>query len=471
MRCGAAITGGFGKFGSDRSGSFAIMVAMVLAVIALSAGYAVNLAQLYNVKSSLRQALDSAVTSAARDITTGVIEVDQARSWVELFLKANGGPTIMDGGRIVLDRLTVDRASGTIDATAYVDVAVYFPLFGADNEQRVRSVSAALYSDKKIEVAMMLDITGSMAKKGSKNKIGDLQKAAANAVNSLLAGQDLKDPRVRVAILPYAEAVNTGGLSEAVFVEKKGGSNLPPPIDKAISASAGAPDNCATERKNVDGSADFSDDGPYSQRTYVEKKEVKTYLARVNRDDRLEVCPKAELIALTADAGKLLDTIDDFQADGVTAGGIAAQWGYYMLSPKWRDAIRNAGLGAGPANHDRKKVSKVAILMTDGQFNTAFAGVRDGNDRNNQPQLDQGVRSRAHAENICANMKADGIEVFTIGFDLGTSERSEAKAVLKNCASPDTSAIRHYHEASTGADLDNAFKDIIRNIERLALTK
>ena len=61
----------------------------------------------------------------------------------------------------------------------------------------------------------------------------------------------------------------------------------------------------------------------------------------------------------------------------MTAGGIAAQWGYYMLSPEWRDAIKAAGMGGGPADHDPKKVAKVAILMTDGQFNTAFAG-REG---------------------------------------------------------------------------------------------
>ncbi len=76
---------------------------------------------------------------------------------------------------------------------------------------------------------------------------------------------------------------------------------------------------------------------------------------RVNRDDRLDVCPEAELIALTANKKKLLDTIDDFEADGVTAGGIAAQWGYYMLSPKWRDAIKAAGMGAGPADHDQRR--------------------------------------------------------------------------------------------------------------------
>jgi hypothetical protein len=267
--------------------------------------------------------------------------------------------------------------------------------------------------------------------------------------------------------------VNTGGLADAVFVEKKGGSNLPPPIDQAVLASAGAPDKCATERKNVDGTADFSDDGPYVERTYIDSdNKERIYLARVNRDDRLDDCPRAELIALTADKDKLLTTIGDFRADGVTAGGIAAQWGYYMLSPKWRDAIKAAGMGAGPADHDRKKVAKVAILMTDGQFNTAFAGVKNGS----TPQMQQGDKARAYAEAICANMRGEGIEVFTIGFALddrsmSREERQHAKTVLKNCSTTDTSSMKHYFEASTGEELDAAFKEIIANTERLAITR
>ena len=41
------------------------------------------------------------------------------------------------------------------------------------------------------------------------NKIGDLQTAASGAVEDLLDNNiDPKNPRVRVAIVPYAEAVN-----------------------------------------------------------------------------------------------------------------------------------------------------------------------------------------------------------------------------------------------------------------------
>ena len=199
-----------------------MLTGAILAVIVLSAGYAVNIAQLYNVRSSLRQALDAAVTSTARDITTGRIKADDARGMVELFLKANGDPTFMGGDRLVLDKLIVDKAKSTIEATGYVDVDLYFPLFGLSDERRVTNVSAAVYSDKKVEVAMMLDVTGSMEKNAQTDKIGDLKDAAENAVTAMLSNQDPKNPRVRVAIVPYASGVNVGELADNVYAEQSG---------------------------------------------------------------------------------------------------------------------------------------------------------------------------------------------------------------------------------------------------------
>lgn len=491
MRYGSAVARRVGLFGGDRSGSFAIMTAMVAAVITLSAGFAVNLAQLYNVRSSLRQALDSAVTSTARDITTGKIKTEDARDWVERFLKANGDPTFMSGDRLVLDRLTIDKARNTIEVAGYVDVDIYFPLFGLSKQRRVTNVSAAIYADKDIEVAMMLDVTGSMGATRTTDKIGDLKMAAENAVKTMLQYQDPKNPRVRVALVPYASGVNVGDLADSIYAERSSKSDLPPAADdpviggkkgstelpafgkyvSMVNSAFPREDNCATERKDKNGSADFTDDSPDTIRI---NKQNKKYYALVNRDDNLRgsgmnKCPDAKIVPMTADQDVLLESIGKFKASGYTAGAIAVQWTYYMLSPKWRNTIKNAGLGNGPANHDKRKVSKVAILMTDGQFNTAFAGVSSGFNR-------QDSKTRQNAESICKNMKDDGIEIYTIGFDLNNrdmsrEEREAAKGVLKNCATADSSAIKHYFEASTGEELDAAFREIIANTERLALTQ
>lgn len=427
-----------GRFSKDAGGNFAIVIAVAAPAIMMSVGYGINITQLYHVRSDLAQALDSAVTSTARDLTTGVIAEEDARGMVEAFLTANSGTGFATADKISLDRLVVNRAQNTVEASASVEVAIAFPVFGASSTKRVAVESASLYSDKQIEVAMMLDVTGSMA--GS--KIRDLKAATGSAVGAFLNGQDRRNPRVRVSLVPYADAVNTGPLAHTVFVEREGGSDVPRALDDPRAVSAGSFDGCATERKDRDGKADLSGAGPYT--------------AMVNRDDRLQFCPRASLAPLTADKNALERVIGRFRADGHTAGHIGIQWTRYMLSPEWAGVLDPK---SRPAEYNDENVAKYAILMTDGEFNTAFAGVREGDNTRNQPG-----KSRSYAERLCQEMRDDGIEIFTIGFMLN---QANAKRVMRNCAS----SASQYYEVADGEALVTAYEDIARNIEQLTLTK
>lgn len=200
-----------GGFARDRGGNFAIVFGFAASVLALGVGFAVNVSQLYNAKSSLQSIVDAAVTSTARDLTTGVIKEADANKSVQAFLDANSAAGILQTDQIVLDKLTVDKTAKTVRADVHADVAFYFPLFSMGDMQRVGVSTTALYSDKTIEVAMMLDVTGSM----TGQKIKDLRTAAANAVDSFLDNQNQANPRVRVSIVPYANSVNAGSLAES----------------------------------------------------------------------------------------------------------------------------------------------------------------------------------------------------------------------------------------------------------------
>ena len=480
MRLLDRLAGAVRDFGRDRRGNFGMMMAVVTPVLLLAGGYGVNVAQMVNARSNLLNALDSAITSTARDLTTGVITEDQARSAIEAFLIANGSGGLTDAERITLDSLVIDKLAGTVSARASVRVDMVFPVFGHANSQTISTESAALYSDKKIEVAMMLDVTESM----SGSKIRDLKTAASNAVEALTRNQKQDKPRVRIALIPYSDGVNVGALAkDVVYVEKADGADLPPPIDatqaeiavnlglpanasktRIANESANIPDKCATERKGADLKPDFSDAAPDAVRTRIIDGKKREYRALVNRDERLNSCAAAVLMPLSPDAEALKKQIGNFSVAGYTAGAIGIQWTYYMLSEKWRPAIRNAGLGDGPADADPKEVAKVAILMTDGEFNTVHVDVV-GDKRQVRRQE---TKSRSYAESLCERMKADGIEVFTIGFKLNSSN---AKNVMKNCASKDTGSLKHYYETSSGDELNAAFLTIARNIEALALTQ
>ena len=218
MRQFKGVVRGVDGFARDRGGNFAVLFGAAASVLALAVGFAVNISQLYNAKSSLQGVVDAAVTSTARDLTLGVIKEADASTSVQAFLDANSAAGILQAGQIVLDKLTVDRTARTVQADVHADIGLYFPLFGTGGQQRVGASTTALYSNKTVEVAMMLDVTGSMAGQ----KIKDLRTAAGNAVDSFLTGQDLSNPRVRVSIVPYANSVNVGSLAAStVFVETK----------------------------------------------------------------------------------------------------------------------------------------------------------------------------------------------------------------------------------------------------------
>ncbi|MGX5825951.1 pilus assembly protein TadG-related protein [Mesorhizobium sp. 43Arga] len=442
-----------GGFARHSDGNFAILFGFAASVLALAAGFSVDISQLYNAKSSLQGVVDAAVTSTARDLTTGVIKEADASKAVQAFLVANGMAGILQPGQIVLDRLVVDRTANTVQADAHVDVALFFPVFGMANTQRVAASTTSLYSDKTIEVAMMLDVTGSMAGQ----KIKDLKTAAANAVDSFLGGQDPSKPRVRVSIVPYANSVNAGQLAaSSVYVEANAGERKQAPGNGSaqLASASPRPDNCATERKGADQYSDAGPDSSMVNRDYL--------LSGFATNTGTAACPVAALVPLTADAATLKNVIKDLVASGGTAGHIGVQWTWYMLSESW-GSVLNAS--QRPAKADPKKVGKYAILMTDGEFNLSYFDATGVSGVYNDAGKET---TRTAAIKLCAAMRDQGIEIFTIGFKL---DEANAVTTLQTCASPDTGSAKHFYQAADGVELDTAFQTIARNIETLALTK
>lgn len=457
------------RFARDRRGVYSVLFALMLMLIMLGVGLLIETGRAFSAKSDMRNALDAAVTSVARDITTGLIDVEDAPAALRKFIDVNTQESMAFGDGVTIDDLIIDKNNGTIEVAAHTNVDLMFPFIYPDDLLKVHSVSAAAYSDRTIEIAMMLDVTGSM--RGA--KIRDLKSAAENAVNIMLNGNGGRSERVRIALVPYAYGVNLGDkgrLPEAVHVEDSfvGGNATPPkwedywgvsrvaldPRDNDPQTQASVylpngaprPDYCATDRK---GRSALTDDSPD--------------IALVARDYRLRInqCPSAAVVPLTSDKDTLIDTIRAFSANGYTSGHIGIQWSWYLLSQKWASYLP---AGSEPARPDPEKIAKYAILMTDGEFNTAYAG----NGKANYNGGGQVLNSENRARKLCRNMKKKGIEIFTIGFQL---KEKNARDLLAECASPDTASQQHYFDVSTGDGLNKAFETIARNIEQLALTK
>jgi hypothetical protein len=163
--------------------------------------------------------------------------------------------------------------------------------------------------------------------------------------------------------------------------------------------------------------------------------------------------------------------IDKLEIAGSTAGQMGTAWAWYMLSPSWANLWPAANR---PAAYHADAVKKIAILMTDGEYNTGHcngviakdSGTGSGG---NSTKIDCNANngsSNSQAQQLCTAMKSGtGITVFTIGFDLAGNQT--AISTLRNCAS-DTSK---FYEAANGDELRQAFRDIAIQVAKLRLSQ
>lgn len=326
-----------------------------------------------------------------------------------------------------------------------------------------------------LEISMMLDVTGSMAG----DKIVDLQAAAKDLIDIVVWGDQSKYTS-RVALAPFAPAVNVGDYFTKITGKSDREDN-----DGSSSKNINYPASCLNAKGSVKSSC--SSDSKYNDIQYiakyapcvVERTDLLSqftdaapgtllggYLLSWNkaRDGKSEematTCnPTASIVPLTSDRTKLKNTIDTFKASGTTAGQLGTAFAWYLLSPSWSNIWPAESV---PTPYGTPKVKKIAILMTDGEYNT-LKGIQynDGSA--------EATTALNNAKTLCTTMKRSllpgdpNIEIYTVGFKLDTTA---SKNMLKNCATnPD-----HYYETSSGEGLKSAFRDIALKISRLRLT-
>jgi Flp pilus assembly protein TadG len=182
-------------------------------------------------------------------------------------------------------------------------------------------------------------------------------------------------------------------------------------------------------------------------------------------------CPVGMITPLTSDKTLLKGEIAKVTASGSTAGQIGLGWGWYMISPNygylWPTATQK------PAIYGKKDLMKVLILMTDGAFNTQYcngviakdAGSGSGNDSDHINCNATNGNGFAQTNTLCTNIKAKGVIIYTVGFDVG--DDATATAMLRACATdPD-----HVFFPADGAALKTAFHAIGQDISSLRIAQ
>lgn len=442
------------SFKNDTSGSFAIITAFMLVVLVGVSGFALDYSRIFNARSKIASAADSAVLAVGNNFLQGITDEGRNRQDFEAMLNVNL-EGIIPLGNLEIASFSADPDTGEVKADIQATMPVTLLAVLGFDDVDIAVNAGAIFEQQDVEIAMVLDNTGSM--RGS--RINALRDAARDAVEILIPEDTSRN--VRIGIVPYAASVNAGDFAREATRDNDVFeiATLGEDISGFVSGHNNVPTNgCVTERGGREEATDASfEDFPVGS-------DSRTVTARRNSG---LACPTLEIRPLTNTKRDLLRDIDRMGARGTTAGHIGISWAYYMLSENWAELWPRS---ADPAPYS-SDVRKVAIIMTDGIFNTFYNGTEELPSPVNQ-NGNQRTRSEQLARDLCANMKAEvagnpGILVYTIAFEAP----EQAQEVLQDCANENTNQDTFYFEADNSAELQSAFREIATSIQSLRLAQ
>ena len=402
-------------FASNRRGGIAIYFALSLLAIAALFGMAFDFSRSVNLRTTLNAAADAAALATARDPD---VTADNLQQRAQDFFMAN-----MDGQHLgtnyTIAASELPNGNGvSIDVSAKIGTTMA-ALMGIDHFA-VAAHSEAVYSTSKIELALVLDNTGSMSWSG---KIQTLKTASHDMIDLLLADGP-PSPNVKIGIVPFDIGVNVG--------TNNANASWMAPVSTNIW------DGCVGPRTPSNDVKDTSATGAYPI--------PPIYYNQTG-------CTIPPILPMTNDKAALHQRIDAMQASGWTYIPEGLAWGWRVLSPS-----NPFTEGVAYTDPDWKKI---LVLMTDG------ANTVQWNWYNFGPWAFKGVGSSvgdSKTTTLCNSIKAQGILVYTVAFQVGSSS---TRQMLQDCAT----VPGNYFDAQNNAQLEAAFAKIGGDINNLRLSK
>ena len=169
---------------------------------------------------------------------------------------------------------------------------------------------------------------------------------------------------------------------------------------------------------------------------------------------------------LTPNKTRLNAAIDDLEVGGSTAGQLGIAWAWHMLSPNFASVWDKEAVNQ-PLAYGTSELAKVAVLMTDGEFNHATCNGVPSNSWGSGTRINCNPADNPfdQAAAICTAMKAQGIVIYTVGLELNTALQGD-DFLLACATSPE-----HAFLAADINELEEAFKDIATSISKLRLAR
>jgi len=404
-------------FFSNSEGGVAVMAALTSLVVIGLTGAALDSHRADASKAHLQRALDASALAGAQALASGGAEAatDAATRYFNSNMQAAGQARSFRNFKA-----TPDATAGLVQTSAELDLdttfAKIFKVSKMTGTLTARAAYGAAAAAPPMDVGLMLDVSGSMA--GS--RFTGLKLSVRAMLDELIGGVGKTSPSVRLGFAPFSSSVNAGGYA-ASLIGHASATNCVAERTGIYQYTDAAPNG---DFFDVTGTKMISDDATGSYETRAFKGYGSPYF------DVSTVCPKAEIFPLTGVYDLLSAQLEAYTPAAITAGHTGMAFAWYLISDKWASFWPSGRKPAAGAK-------KVVVLMSDGEFNAYFTS-------NGLPN----VQGKA----LCDNMKAAGVTVFAVAFDMD----GDSADLLKACASKP----EYFYGSKTVEDMIAAFKAI-----------
>jgi Flp pilus assembly protein TadG len=475
-------------FLANRSASTAVLFAMLLPAMVIAGGAAVDYSHVARAHTDLQAIVDSTALSLINPKYTQA-EV-QARA--EALIRTQADAKFGYVGTLDIEaRLQPDGRSVVVAVHANVHNR-FMALVDMPTTPIAAGARAIRGLDGSVEVALVLDNTGSMSQSG---KLPALKTAATSLIDTLTA-----DPKadVRIGLVPFANYVNVGlGNRNAPWVSGANDysvSKTNPPVctkPQLDCAQTGTRQVCTQSQQTncrMQSTTTYNDGVPTTTTrqvcdTLCVSYTSQSYCARWNygpetcappttsttkyiwsgcvgsraypnnlTDDNaglpypamMNTTCSAPLTPLTTNFASLKTQVNAMVATGETYIPAGLVWGLNMLSP-------SVPLSEGKAYDEvNRKPRKVLVFMTDGVNTKSLT--TPSHDGSNRTEAD------TYSATLCETIKSRKIEVFSIALMVTDVA---AKSMLQACATD----AEHYFDATDTDALKAAFAKIAFSLQ------
>jgi len=490
-----------GNFVWAREGAVALLFGILIIPLLLGTGLAIDFSRGIRAKQHLSHALDAAALAVGSwtDLTNAQI-TEKAQAFFDANFVADG---IGSPGPL---SVTIEEGKISISATSTIETTIM--RLAGFNDMTVNAFTQVTLNEKKIELVMVLDNTGSM---GWSGKLSALKSAADILLEVLIpaSGPEVSED-VRIGLVPFAAAVNIGSdklgsgwidetAQSAIASEDfQSGVNVldlysqiqnrswngcvrarlaPNDVQDTVPSGGDtlwAP-YFAPDEPDFDGYSNrYASDSGYSGSYYNYNARQRytgkyTNLTISGTSDGPDYnCRTPAVTPLTGTRATIDGAIDLMVASGNTVIPAGLAWGWRLISP---------GIPfTGGVAYDDEDTIKAMILLTDGENDigggigthnrsqySAYGFAQSGHLGNtNGSQAENVLNTKTAA--LCTSIKAQGIRLYTITFQVPSTS---IQNLMRDCATDPAM----YYDSPSNSDLNSVFQDIAKGLADLRISK